>query len=140
MNGAKVFVDTNILIYAHDTSAGRKHQIARERVFELWNQKNGVVSTQVLQEFFVCITRKIPCPVDIQTGKKIVEDLLSWETVVNDGNAILDAIDIQNRYHFSFWDALILQAATKAGANVMLSEDLTAGHKIRGVTIQNPFS
>ena len=139
MNVGKVFLDTNVLIYAHDTSAGRKHDLARETVLELWNQSNGLLSTQVLQEFFVTITRKIPTPLKLRDGRKIIEDLLSWDVVVNDGRAILAAIDIQDRYRYSFWDALIVHAAIQGGATVLLSEDLSDSQTIHGVTIKNPF-
>jgi len=139
MNEGKVFLDTNVLIYAHDTSAGRKHDLARETVLELWNRTNGLLSTQVLQEFFFTITRKIPTPLKLREGRKIIEDLLSWDVVVNDGRSILAAIEIQERYHYSFWDSLIIQAAIQGDATVLLSEDLSDNQTIRGITIKNPF-
>lgn len=139
MPESKVFVDTNVLIYAHDNTAGRKHHVARERVLGLWENGQGLLSTQVLQEFFLGVTRKIPNPVSLPVGRKIIEDLLSWELVINDGPAVLAAIDIQSRYRLSFWDSLIVQAALRGTAAVLLSEDLAHGQVIQGVTIQNPF-
>ncbi len=136
----KVFVDTNVLIYAHDNSAGRKHEVARSEILALWEEGHGLLSTQVLQEFFLGITRKIPNPVSLIVGRKIIEDLLAWEVVINDGTSVLAAIDIQSRYHLSFWDSLIVQAALRGGATVLLSEDLAHGQMIQGVTIQNPFA
>ena len=136
----KVFVDTNVLIYAHDNSAGRKHEVARNQILALWEEGHGLLSTQVLQEFCLGITRKIPTPVSLTVGRKIIEDLLAWEVVINDGTSVLAAIDIQGRYHLSFWDSLIVQAALRGGAMVLLSEDLAHGQVIQGVTIQNPFA
>ncbi len=139
MSDGKVFLDTNVLIYAHDMSAGAKHEQARDILFTLWNQGNGLLSTQVLQEFFINITRKIPIPVSVQKSRKIIEDLLTWNVIVNDGQSILSAIEIQSRYRYAFWDALIIHAAIQGGAAVLFSEDLSDSQVIRGVTIKNPF-
>lgn len=140
MHENRVSVDTNVLIYAHDKSAGRKHDVARYRILALWEEGRGLLSTQVLQELFLGMTRKIPNPVSLALGRKIIEDLLAWEVVINDGTSVLAAIDIQSRYRLSFWDALIVQAALRGGATVLLSEDLAHGQAIQGVTIQNPFA
>jgi len=139
MPEGKVFLDTNMLIYAHDSSAKTKHEMARETVLELWEHHQGLLSTQVLQEFFYAITRKIPKPMDALQARKIVEDLCRWEVVVNDTRGILSAIDIQSRYQYSFWDALIIQAAIQGGAKTLLTEDLSHGQTIQGVKIRNPF-
>ncbi len=135
----RMFLDTNILVYAHDTSAGKKYEIASKILLDLWDSGQGVISTQVLQEFFLSITRKIPKPVKVEIARDIVEDLLKWDVVVNDGDSILAAIDIHNRYRYSFWDALIIQGAIQAGADQILSEDLSHGHSVYGVRIINPF-
>lgn len=134
-----VFLDTNILVYAHDTSAGKKHEIASKILLDLWDSGQGVISTQVLQEFFLSVTRKIPKPMQVEIARDIVEDLLKWNVVINDGDSILAAIDIHNRYRYSFWDALIIQAAIQGGADQILSEDLSHGHSVYGVRIINPF-
>jgi len=139
MTGARVFVDTNVLVYAHDLSAGPKHHRAKEIVLELWNERSGVLSTQVLQEFYVVVTKKIPRPLDPRRAREIVESLLYWDVVVNDGEAVLEAIDLSDRYKLSFWDALVVQAAVRAGAEVVLSEDLNPGQIIEGVRVENPF-
>jgi len=94
MKGDKTFLDTNVIIYAYDASAGRKHEIAKQIVMDLWASGLGVVSTQVLQEFFVNVTRKIPKPLDVTLAKDIVADFLKWTVVVNDGESILGAIEI----------------------------------------------
>lgn len=135
----RVFIDTNVLIYAYDVTAGEKHAIALDILTDLWNSRLGVVSTQVLQEFFVNVVHKIQKPVDKRLAKEIVRDLLKWHVVVNNGASILDAIDINDRYGYSFWDAMIIEAAIKGGAVVLMSEDLQDGQAISGVSIKNPF-
>ena len=139
MPGNKIFLDTNILIYAFDVSAKEKHEQARKILLELWGSGRGLLSTQVLQEFFVSVTHKIPRTLTLEQAKEIVMDLLKWDVIVNDGESILEAVDIQAKQKFSFWDALILQAAMRGGASLLLSEDLSDGQIIRGVTIRNPF-
>jgi predicted nucleic acid-binding protein len=97
------------------------------------------LSTQVLQEFFVSVTRKIPNPIKEHHATNIVRDFLRWELVVNDGNSILEAASLVSRYHFSFWDCLIIQAALKTGCSILLSEDLSDGQWIESTRIRNPF-
>jgi len=139
MTGDKVFLDTNIIVYAYDVSAAEKHEIAKKIVLDLWDSGLGVISTQVLQEFFVTITQKIPKPMDKRVARDIVSDLLKWEVVVNDGESILEAAEILFQYGYSFWDSLIIAAAMKSGAEALLSENLAHGQTIDGVTIKNPF-
>ena len=139
MKDYKVFLDTNILIYAHDTSAGKKHTLARNIVLELWESGEGVLSTQVLQEFFVCITKKIPKPLDVKLAKEIVNNLLKWDVVINNGESILEAIEIHIQHKYSFWDSMIIEAAIRGNASLLLSEDLSDGQIINGVKIKNPF-
>ena len=140
MPEGKVFLDTNIIIYAFDITAGDKHNAAGELMIILWDSGLGVISTQVLQEFFVNVTQKIPEPLDIGSAKEIVNDLLKWEVVVNDGETILNAIELHEKYKYSFWDSMIIEAAIKGRCATLLSEDLTDGQTIEGVTIQNPFT
>ena len=135
----KYFVDTNILVYAHDTSAGAKHERAKALVQDLWRQGAGVVSTQVLQELCVNIRRKAGHPVDLRTAREIVADYLSWDVVTNTGESILDALQLEEHYHISFWDALVVQAAEASGAAVLYSEDLSDGQTYRGVRVVNPL-
>ena len=139
MTAPKIFVDTNLLVYAHDTTAGRKRDRALEVLQELWNSETGVISTQVLQELFVSLTQKIPMPIDGRKVRTIVEDLCAWEVVANDEQAILGAIDLKIKYQLSFWDALILEATRRSGATILYSEDLPHGHQVEGMTIVNPF-
>ena len=135
----KAFIDTNIIIYAYDVTAGKKHETARKIITELWDSGLGVISTQVLQEFFVNVVQKIPKPIDKQQAKEIVRDFLKWHVVVNTGDSIIDAIEICLRFGYSFWDSMIIEAAIKGGATVLISEDLQDGQAVSGVTIENPF-
>ena len=139
MTEDKIFLDTNILVYAYDISSGKKHNTARNIVTDLWNSRTGALSVQVLQEFFVSITKKIPNPLDVKTASDIIRDFLLWEIIDNDGELLLAAMDIQARYLYSFWDSLIIAAAVKSGASVLLTEDLKNGQIIEDVMIKNPF-
>jgi len=139
MKEDKVFLDTNILVYAYDISSGSKHDVARNIVADLWNLRTGVLSIQVLQELFVTVTKKIPKPLDVKTTRDIVRDFLLWEVVDNDGELMMAAMDVQMKYHYAFWDSLIIAAAIKNGASILLTEDLNNGQIIEGVLIKNPF-
>lgn len=135
----KYFVDTNILMYAHDAAAGAKHDRAKALVEDLWRTRSGVVSTQVLQELCVNLRRKAGRPLDLKTTREIVTDYLSWEVVVNTGESVLEALEIENRYGISFWDALVIQAADSSGAAVLYSEDLSDGQTYGSVRIVDPL-
>jgi predicted nucleic acid-binding protein len=135
----RYFVDTNILMYAHDTAAGKKHERAKGVVEELWRDRSGAVSTQVLQELSVNLRRKTARPPDAKTMRDIVMDYLAWHVVVNGGASILDALEIEERYKVSFWDALVIAAAEECGANVLYSEDLSDGQIYGSVRVVNPF-
>jgi len=139
MPGGKIFVDTNVLVYAYDICAGVKRDIARQILVELWASGKGVLSVQVLQEFFVTITKKVERPLGLAEVRETVADLLKWEVVANDGESILRAIAIHERHKLSFWDSMIIQAAVKAGATTLLTEDLGDGIAVEGLKIKNPF-
>jgi len=133
------FVDTSILVYAYDITAEEKHKTAAEIITGLWETGKGIISTQVLQEFYVTVVQKIPNPIDDEKAAGIIRDMLNWKLIVNDGFTILDAINIQKRYQLSFWDSLILEAAISGGADILLSEDLSHQQIIENVQIKNPF-
>jgi predicted nucleic acid-binding protein len=139
MSGDRTFIDTNVIVYAYDRSAGEKHLTAAVLMAKLWDSGLGLISTQVLQEFYVTVTSKIPKPLDPVSGGEIISDLLKWDTVVNNGEAILDAISIQSESGLSFWDSMIITAAVSGGAALLYTEDLNDGQVIRGVEIRNPF-
>jgi predicted nucleic acid-binding protein len=136
---ARYFVDTNILMYAHDSAAGRKHERARALVERLWEDRSGVVSTQVLQELAVNLRKKARKPLDGRATRDVVSDYLTWHVVVNSGESILEALEFEGRYKVSFWDALIIQAAHAAGAAVLYSEDLSSGQSYGHVQVVNPL-
>jgi predicted nucleic acid-binding protein len=135
----RYFVDTNILMYAHDATGGAKHDRAKAVLEELWRDRSGVVSTQVLQELCVNLRRKAGRPVDLATARRIVADYLAWHVVTNTGESILQAMDIEKQYRISFWDALVVQAAEASGAAVLYSEDLSDGQVYCGVRVVNPL-
>jgi predicted nucleic acid-binding protein len=135
----KFFVDTNLLVYAYDSSAGEKWKTSLDVLSLLWIHRTGVLSTQVIQELFVSLTQKVRNPILPETAKEIISDLLRWPLVVNDGGNILRAVDLQIKYHFSFWDSLILQAAMTSNSEFLLSDDFQDGQVIESITIVNPF-
>ncbi len=136
----RYFVDTNILMYAHDTATGDKHARAKALVADLWQNRSGVVSTQVLQELAVNLCRRAKKPLDAKAAREVVADYLPWQVVVNGGDAILEALDLEARYRISFWDALVVQAAQVAGAEVLHSEVLSDGQNYGTVRVKNPLT
>jgi predicted nucleic acid-binding protein len=139
MSGDKIFVDTNILVYGHDIDAGQKHQIAQNLLTHLWNDRAGVLSVQVLQEFYVTLTRKIMHPLSPSIVRNLIRDYLSWQIEVNDPISVLNASRIEENYRISFWDALIVSAASKARVSKILTEDLSSRQVIDGILVENPF-
>ena len=133
------FVDANILIYAEDRDAGSKHAIARDLVADLWRSGEGVLSVQVLQEFFVNVTRKLPRPLKPDEAFAIVEQYLTWRVVENTGDLLLAGIRLASTLKVSFWDALIIQAARQERCDRLWTEDLNHGQRIGDLTIINPF-
>jgi predicted nucleic acid-binding protein len=135
----RTFVDTNILVYAHDASETEKQPIARALLEELWANRLGVVSTQVLQEFYVVATRKFEPPMRRPEARQIVALYATWPVIQIDVGLILDAAVLEERFRLSFWDALIVEAARRAGATQLMSEDFQSGRRIAGIVIENPF-
>jgi predicted nucleic acid-binding protein len=135
----KYFVDTNILIYAHDRAAGMKHERARQLIERLWTNGQGVLSTQVLQELCVNLRRKVANPISVDELRGLIRDYVSWEIVTNSPEAVIQALEIEVRYQTSFWDALILQAAEQAGAAALYSEDLAGKQRYGAVQVVNPL-
>jgi predicted nucleic acid-binding protein len=133
------FCDTNILVYAYDAAAGPKHQQAGALLERLWRDGSGALSVQVLQELFVTLTRKISRPLDVPTARGIVADLATWQVVEPATTDVLAAIDGAVRWQLSFWDALIVTAAQRAGAAVLWSEDFNNGQTFDGVTVRDPL-
>jgi predicted nucleic acid-binding protein len=135
----KSFVDTSVLIYAHDVDAGRKHEIARDLLRELWQERSGVLSTQVLQEFYVNVTRKIRSPLSPTAARSIVGAYGAWCARGIEIPDIAAAFELEDAARIGFWDALIVAVAARSGATRVITEDLNAGQAIAGVVIENPF-
>lgn len=135
----RTFVDTNVLVYAHDVEAKTKHSAASNLLRELWAERTGVLSPQVLQEFYVTVTRNIPRPIPKQSARLVVNNYAVWcvDTTPAD---ISVAFQIEDASKIGFWDALIVASALKSGAARILSEDLNAGQAISGIRIENPFA
>jgi predicted nucleic acid-binding protein len=135
----KTFVDTNVLIYAHDVDAKAKHETAMHLLRQLWSERSGALSMQVLQEFYVNVTRKIPHPISKQSARLVVNSYSIWCVECTPGE-ISTAFRIEDESRITFWDALIVASALKSGASRILSEDLNPGQEIRGIRIENPFA
>ena len=134
------FVDTNILVYAYDLDAGPKHEVARSVVADLWRSRLGVLSTQVLQEFYVTVTRKLTNPLRRRTAREVVASYLSWRVQPVSAEDVLAASQLEERHRLSFWDALIVVSARNAGVERLVSEDLQPGRRIAGILVENPFA
>jgi len=136
----KYFVDTNILVYAHDRAAGVKHERAQSLIEKLWNSGDGILSTQVLQELCINLRRKSSRPLSVEETRRLIQDYSSWTIVINTAESVIQALDIEFRYKISFWDALIIQAAGSSGAAVLYSEDLADGQTYGPVRVVNPLN
>ena len=135
---ARSFFDTNILVYADDKSSPSKQKRAIDLVAQHRRAGTGVVSTQVLQEYFVTATRKLG--VDAKVARRKVELLAEFDVAMPDVADILAAVDLHRLHGFSFWDALILRSAKQTGCSVLFTEDLQNMHEVDGVRIMNPFN
>ena len=133
------FVDTNILVYAEDRDAKGKHEVARDLILELWNNRDGVLSVQVLQEFYVTVTRKLKKPMSAARALDVVQEYLSWPVIENTGTLLVEAVGLQQKAQLSFWDAMVVQAAINGGCDKLYTEDLNAGQRFGSVVVVNPF-
>ncbi len=133
------FVDANVLVYAFDSSAGRKQETARALLERLWESNTGCVSIQVLQEFFVTITKKVAKPVPVDDASARIREFARWRVFAPNADDVLDAIGIHTQAKIGFRDAMIVLAAAESGCDVLWTEDLADGQTLRGVRIRNPF-
>ena len=137
MPDKQIFVDTNILVYAHDRDAGDKHQAAKSKVADLWNHPmTPAISVQVLQELYVNLIRK---DVSADEARETITDYCAWYVVDNDAALLMEGIRLREKWHSSFWDALILAAAERAQAGVIWSEDFNTGQTYDGIKMVNPL-
>lgn len=139
MSTPSTFVDSNVIIYAYDSEAGAKRDRALDRLTGLWDSGRGVLSTQVLQESYVNLTRKVRAPISVVQAREIIVTYRAWPTHLPDADSILEASDVAERHRIAFWDALIVVSARAMGAQVLLTEDLSHGQVIEGVRVVNPF-
>lgn len=134
-----VFVDTNVLVYARDASEPQKQPRAAEWVEHLWRVREGRVSVQVLEEYYVTVTRKLKPGLPPEQARSDVRDLSAWRPVAVDPALVEAAWSIEDRFGLSFWDALVVAAARAAGCGHLLTEDLQHGSDIDGVLVVDPF-
>jgi predicted nucleic acid-binding protein len=135
---ARSFFDSNVLVYTDDKASLAKRRRALDLVAEHRRAGTGVVSLQVLQEYFVAVTRKLH--VDARIARRKVELLAEFDVAVPEVADILAAIDLHRLHGFSFWDALIVRSAKQVGCSILFSEDLQAGREFNGLRVVNPFS
>jgi predicted nucleic acid-binding protein len=134
------FVDANVLVYAFDSSAGRKQHVARALLEKLWQSNTGCVSVQVLQEFFVTVTKKVATPLTVEEATLRTREFTAWRVFAPKADDVLAAIGLHTQAKIAFWDAMIVLAATESGCDVLWTEDLSDGQTLRGVRIRNPFT
>jgi predicted nucleic acid-binding protein len=139
MAAERAFVDTNVLLYAYDNGEPAKQPIAKAVLEQLWTDRSGAISTQVLQEFYHVATRKLAPPMSRPQAREIVGIYSAWPVVLLEPAVILAATRVEDEHQVSFWDALVVEAARVAGAGRLLTEDLQHGRVIEGVRMQNPF-
>ncbi|WP_168585008.1 PIN domain-containing protein [Saccharopolyspora sp. ASAGF58] len=139
MNQALTFVDTNILIYAHDTHDLDKHRTAVSIVTDLWETDTGALSTQVLQEFYNASTKKLKKPLSRWEARERVANYSEWRTVETDALLIVSASKLEEDHTLAFYDALIVEAALRSGATKLLTEDMQHGRRFGNLLIENPF-
>ena len=136
----KFFLDTNILVYAYDSSEKEKYSKASRLLKDLWSSQAGVLSIQVLSEFYVVVTQKVERPISSSEAKAIIEDYLaSWEVIEPRADTLLSSIEAANKYDFHFWDAMIFVSAKEANVSRIYTEDFQHNLEIEGVKFINPF-
>jgi predicted nucleic acid-binding protein len=136
----RIFVDTSVLVHAHDLDSGLKRAIAEHVLKQMWQDETGVLSAQVLQEFYAALTGGLASPVPRRAARDLLQAYSAWPVVTLDAADLLAASDLEERYRLTFRDALIVAAARKSGATLMLSDTLQPYRPITGLELQNPFT
>lgn len=134
------FVDANVLVYAFDSSAGPKQHEAQQLLGRLWESGTGCLSIQVLQEFFVTVTKKVAKPLPVEDAAARIREFMLWKVFAPTAEDVVTAIGLRTQAKIGFWDAMIVLAAAESGCDVLWTEDLDDGQLLRGVRIRNPFS
>jgi predicted nucleic acid-binding protein len=135
----RTFVDTNVLVYAYDVDAGDKHEVARSHLQALWQNESGLMSTQVLQEFYVTVTRKLSRPLPRRTAREVVATYRPWPIHQPTVDDLAAASELEERHQLSFWDSLIIVSALRSDAASLLTEDLQDGQRFDGLEVVSPF-
>ncbi|WP_423919845.1 PIN domain-containing protein [Candidatus Poriferisodalis sp.] len=135
-----VFVDTNVLVYARDASEPDKQALARVWMSALWASREGRLSTQVLNEYYVTVTRKLTPAMPAPQARADVRDLCAWQPTVIDAHVLAQAWEVEERFGLSYWDALIVAAAQTANCDHLLTEDVSDGQQLGSVRVVNPFA
>jgi predicted nucleic acid-binding protein len=135
----RTFVDTNVLVYARDTSEPDKHPAAQAWLEQLWTSQTGRTSTQVLNEYYVTVTRKLSPGLDRATARDDIRDLQAWRPSVIDHRTVAMAWDLEDRYSLSWWDSLVVASAIELGCDRLLTEDLQDGQQFDRLVVINPF-
>jgi predicted nucleic acid-binding protein len=135
----KVFVDTNVLVYTRDASEPQKQKQAMGWMSRLWDLRTGRLSFQVLQEYYVTVTEKLDPGLAPEVARQDVRLLFAWQPVHSDARVLEGAWRLQDRYHLSWWDALIVSAAQVAKCEYLLTEDLRENQRLENVRVINPF-
>ena len=138
-NASRQFVDANVLVYSFDPSAADKAQRAKDLLDRLWKERIGCVSLQVLQEFFVSVTKKLEFPLSALEAARKVATFAEWTLHIPDKTDLLAAIELHQELRISFWDAMIVQSARRLGCRLLWTEDLNDGQTYAGVTVRDPF-
>ena len=137
---SRAFVDANVLVYAFDSSAGQKKVVAEALLAQLWETGTGCLSVQVLQEFFVTVTRKVARPLPIDEAAERLRELASWRIFAPTADDVLEAVALHKRAKMGFGDAMIVHAAAESGCDVLWTEDLGDGQLLRNVRVRDPFA
>lgn len=136
---ALVFVDTNVFVYRLDDDEGHKQRQADAWLRELWTQRTGRVSYQVMQELYVTLTRKLSSPLTSERARSEVDSLAAWKPLPIDARVFREAWAVEDRYGFSWWDAAIVAAARITECRYLLTEDLQHGQELGALTVVDPF-
>jgi predicted nucleic acid-binding protein len=136
----KIFVDTNVLVYAYDRTAAEVQEIARTELRELWESRRGRLSTQVLTEFFMFLTKAITKPIPAREAREIIRPYTHWVESSAGGQTAVRASEIAELWAIPFWDAMVVASAEEVGARQLLTGAAVAGRTIAGIEIINPFS
>ena len=134
-----VFTDTNVLVYARDASESEKQPVALQWMDQLWDTAQGRLSVQVLNEYYVTVTRKLKPGMTRRDAQADIQNLITWNPVPVNGASVIRAWTVERQFGLQFWDALIVASAQQAGCRYLLTEDLQDGQDLDGVVVVNPF-